>query len=722
MTKVITEVLVSAAVFTACVNMNAQSIPVYQDYTKGVEERVEDALARLTLEEKVSLLHADRSYGSAGVPRLGLSENNLTDGPSGLRPEMVWQTWIHAGYPSDSCTAYPALECLAATWNPEMGHLFGSSYSEEALYRNKNMILGPAVNIIRTPMNGRTFEYMGEDPYLAGQMAVSYIHGVQGNNVSACVKHFAVNNQEHQRTTINTLVDERTLNEIYFPAFKTAVQEGGVWAVMGAYNKFEGQYCCHNKYLLQDVLKDRWGFDGVVVSDFGGTHDTMEAIENGLDLEMGTDLGSVEAYRRYKLADPYLKLLREGKASEEVLNDKVRRVLRMMFRTSMAPGRPWGTLASGQHAIDSRKIAEEGMVLLKNNGILPLDSAGKRKILVVGENADKMMSRYGGSSETAAKYEVTPLEGILGVLGDDADVSWTRGYSSKDTDRLADSLRNCAVAKAKEADVVIYIGGMNKDLYQDCEGVDRQSYNLPYNQDALIAELAGANPSIVAVMVCGNAYAMPWVNDVAAILHTWYGGTEAGNAVASILFGKVNPSGKLPFTFPVRIEDTPAYAYGAEAYPGDGETVEYKEGIFVGYRWYEHKKIKPQFAFGYGLSYTVFGYDGISLDRKSMTSDDTLNISVTVTNKGEVAGSEVVQLYVEDVKSSLPRPKKELKRFAKVSLLPGESKVVNFSLSSEDLSYYDPAVHGWVAEPGKFKVHVAASSDDVRETASFELK
>lgn len=335
------------AIATLPVSLRAQEIPIYRDASKPIEERIDDALSRMTLEEKVGLLHADRSYGSAGVPRLGIPENNLSDGPSGLRPEMVWQTWIHAGMSSDSCTAFPALVCLAATWNPEMGHLFGKSLGEEALYRDKNMLLGPAVNIFRTPMNGRNFEYMGEDPYLTSKMAVSYIKGVQENHVSACVKHFAVNNQETKRTTINTIVDERTLHEIYFPAFKAAVQEAGVWAVMGAYNKFNGQYCCHNSYLLNDVLRGEWGFDGVVVSDFGGTHDTQEAIDNGLDMEFGTDLGSLEAFQNYRLGKPYLKLLKQNETSEKVLNEKGRRVLRMMYRTNMSEGRPWGTLASG---------------------------------------------------------------------------------------------------------------------------------------------------------------------------------------------------------------------------------------------------------------------------------------------------------------------------------------------------------------------------------------
>lgn len=710
--------LVAMASFS--VGLWPQGIPVYRDASRPIEERIDDALARMTLEEKVGLLHADRSYGSAGVPRLGIPENNLTDGPSGLRPEMVWQTWIPAGMSSDSCTAFPALVCLAATWNPEMGHLFGKNLSEEALFRNKNMLLGPAVNIFRTPMNGRNFEYMGEDPYLTSRMAVSYIKGVQENHVSACAKHFAVNNQETKRTTINTIVDERTLHEIYFPAFKAAVQEAGVWAIMGAYNKFDGQYCCHNSYLLKDVLREQWGFDGVVVSDFGGTHDTREAIDNGLDMEFGTDLGSLEAFQNYRLGTPYLKMLRNNEASEEVLNEKVRRVLRMMYRTNMSEGRPWGALASEEHAMAARRIAEDGIVLLKNNrNILPLNIESLDRILVVGENAVKMMSRDGGSSEAKSKYEVVPLEGIRKYAANRIEINYQPGYSSAASKAVNDSLHAEAVKAAKNADLILYIGGMNKSLYQDCEGVDRQSYNLPYDQDALITALAVENPSLVAVMICGNAYAMPWCPKVPAIVQAWYGGTEAGNAIASVLFGETNPSGKLPFSFPVKIEDNSAHAFNA--YPGDGETVEYKEGIFVGYRWFEKKRIKPQFAFGHGLSYTSFDYGKVMLDKKTMKSDENITVTIPVTNSGKREGAEVVQLYITDMESSLPRPIKELKGFKKIKIAPGETVEVDFTVGKDALSFYDPERHEWVVEPGKFQVQVGTASDDIRSFATFRV-
>lgn len=698
----------------------SQTKPVYQDATRPMEERIEDALSRMTVEEKVRLLHANGGYRSWGVPRLGIPDNNPTDGPVGLRPEMEWSNWNNAHANNDSCTAFPSTICLAATWNPEMGVLFGKAYSEEALYRNKNIILGPGVNIFRTPMNGRNFEYMGEDPYLASKMGVSYIQGVQSNHVAACVKHFAVNNQETNRNSINTLVDERALHEIYLPAFKAAVQEGKVWTVMGAYNQYNGQHCCHNKYLLEDILRKEWGFDGVLLSDFGGTHNTEEAIFNGLDLEYGTRLGSAEAFNKYYLADPYLKLIREGKVGEKELNEKVRRILRMMYRTNMSADRPWGSLASAEHIEAARRIAEEGIVLLQNKkNMLPLNPANLKKILVVGENAVRTTANGGGSSEVQAKYEVVPLEGIRNWVGQQTEIVYQAGYSSR-KGVSADSLKREAVQAAKEADAVVFIGGLAKEEGLDSEGADRKSYELPYGQNDLISALADANPRLVAVMISGNAYAMPWLKEVPAILQAWYGGTESGNAIASVLFGKTNPSGKLPFTFPARLEDNAAHAMGA--YPGDGKTVEYKEGIWVGYRWTEKEKIQPLFAFGHGLSYTTFKYGKISLSKEVMNESDQLVVTIPVTNTGSCEGAETVQLYINDQKASLPRPVKELKGFRKVRLTPGETCNVSFVVDKESLSYYDPVKHGWVAEPGKFQALVGSASDDIKAKVIFELK
>ncbi len=698
--------------------------PAYLDATCPIEERVEDALSRMTLEEKVALCHAQSKFSSTGVPRLGIPEIWMSDGPHGIRPEKLWDEWDDANWTSDSCTAFPALTCLAATWDPTLADRYGQAVGEEARYRNKAVLLGPGVNIYRTPLNGRNFEYMGEDPFLASAMVVPYIQGVQRNGVAACVKHFAVNDQETDRFDVEVKVDDRALHEIHLPAFKAAVQEGGVWAVMGSYPIYKGQHCCHNQYLLRDLLKRDWGFDGVVISDWGGTHDTREAALNGLDLEMGSwtnglTLSWSNAYSNYFLADPFLKLLQSKELDEEVVNDKARRILRLIFRTTMNPDRPYGSFATEEHALVGRNIAQEGIVLLKNQEhLLPLDPQQSRKILVVGENARKMMTLGGGSSELKAKYEITPWQGIEECFAPTSQVTYAEGYSSSSSTSRSALLQE-AVKAARKADVVIFVGGLNKEEHQDCEGADRLSLDLPYGQDELISELARANPNLVVVLISGNAVAMPWVDQVPTIVEAWYGGSEAGHAIASVLSGEVNPSGKLPFTFPVRLEDNPATAL--DAYPGDGKQVEYKEGIFVGYRWNDRERIKPLFCFGHGLSYTTFEYGPVTLDHQRMGPDGTITVSVPVKNKGTRAGAEVVQLYISDLKSSLPRPVKELKGFHKIRLQPGEEQTVSFTIDRKALSFYDDTKQDWVAEPGAFEALVGASACDIRGKVAFEL-
>ncbi len=709
---------------SAAAQSAANAKPAYLDARCPVEERVEDALARMTLEEKVALCHAQSKFSSAGVPRLGIPEMWMSDGPHGIRAEKLWDEWDDAGWTSDSCTAFPALTCLAATWNPTLADTYGQAVGEEARYRNKAVLLGPGVNIYRTPLNGRNFEYMGEDPFLASAMVVPYIQGVQRNGVAACVKHFAVNDQETDRFNVEVKIDDRTLHEIHLPAFKAAVHDGGVWAVMGSYSIYKGQHCCHNQYLLRDLLKRDWGFDGVVISDWGGTHDTREAALNGLDMEMGSwtnglTLSWSNAYNEYFLADPFLELLRSKEIDEEIVNDKARRILRLMFRTTMNPDRPYGSFATKEHALIGRKIAQEGIVLLKNqDNLLPLDPKQPRRILVVGENAQKMMTLGGGSSELKVKYEISPLQGIENYFSPASQVTYAEGYSSVPTQNRHALLLE-AVDAARKADVVIFVGGLNKNENQDCEGADRRSLNLPYGQDELIGELARVNRNLVAVIISGNAVAMPWVNEVPAIVEAWYGGTEAGNAIASVLAGEVNPSGKLPFTFPVRLEDNPAIAL--DAYPGDGKQVEYKEGIFVGYRWNDREQIKPLFCFGHGLSYTTFEYGKVTAEGRQMGPDGTITVSVPVKNTGSRAGAEIVQLYVSDLKSSLPRPVKELKGFRKITLQPGQEQMVSFTIDRKALSFYDDTKQDWVAEPGTFEVLVGASACDIRGKAAFEL-
>ncbi len=732
-------------VLAVALPLTAQQKPVYLDAGRSVEERVEDALARLTLEEKVAMVHAQSKFSSPGVPRLGIPEFWMTDGPHGIRPEVLWDEWDQAGWTNDSCVAYPALTCLAATWNPEMSLLYGKSIGEEARYRGKTVLLGPGVNIYRTPLNGRNFEYMGEDPYLAARMVVPYVQGVQQNGVAACVKHFALNNHEVNRHTTNAVVDDRALYEIYLPAFKAAVREGKAWSIMGAYNLYKGQHACHNQYLLNDILKGEWGFDGVVVSDWGGVHDTDQAIVNGLDMEFGSwtnglSNGASNAYDNYYLAMPYLQRIREGKVGIRELDDKVRRILRLAFRTTMNTDRPFGSLNSPAHYEAARRIGEEGIVLLQNrNNVLPIDLNKTRKIAVIGENAIKMMTVGGGSSSLKVQRECSPLDGIGQRVGGKAEVVYARGYvgdasgeyngvvtgqNLKD-ERTPEELIEEAVRVARDADYVIFIGGLNKSAGQDCEDSDRKGLDLPYGQDAVISALAKVSKKLVVVNISGNAVAMPWVNDVPAIVQAWYLGSEAGSALAAVLMGDVNPSGKLPFTFPAKLEDVPAHSLG-EYTGAQSESVidiRYNEGIFVGYRWADkQKKVKPLFPFGHGLSYTTFEYGKPTVDSKVMTAGGTLTVKVTVSNTGAREGQEVVQLYISDKKSSLPRPVKELKGFQKIKLAPGEVREVSFVIDREALSFFDDARHTWVAEPGRFEAVVAASATDVRGVVSFELK
>ena len=724
------------------VGAQAQSLPVYLDESKPLEQRIDDALNRMTLDEKIAVIHAQSKFSSPGVKRLGFPDLWTDDGPHGVRPDVLWDEWEQAGQTNDSCVAFPALTCLTATWNPCLSKLYGESLGEEALYRGKHVMLGPGVNINRTPLNGRNFEYMGEDPWLASRMVVPYIQGLQSKGVAACVKHYALNNDEEYRHQVNVIVSDRALHEIYLPAFKAAVQEGGAWAIMGAYNLYQNQHNCHNALLLNKILKHDWGFDGVVISDWGGCHNTEEAITNGLDLEFGswTDgltMGATNAYDRYYLALAYKRLIQEGKYSTKELDEKVRRVLRLFYRTTMNRQRPFGFLCSESHYEAALKIAQEGIVLLKNNRqLLPIKKA--KRILVVGENAIKMMTVGGGSSSLKVQKEILPLDGIKARFAD-AEVDYARGYVGDTVQsyngvtvgrslyelRSAEALTAEAVAKAKNADVVIFIGGLNKSDYQDCEGHDRKAYGLPYGQDQLVEALVKANPNLVYVNISGNAVAMPWVEKVPAIVQGWFIGSEAGEALASVLAGDVNPSGKLPFTWYARLEDCGAHATGS--YPGtwrEGQQIideTYKEDLFVGYRWTDKQNIKPLFPFGYGLSYTTFEISNLRADKREMTADGKLTVTVDVRNTGSVAGAEVLQLYISDSKSSQPRPVKELKGFKKVSLAPGETQQVDFTIDRSALSFYDETTGDWTAEPGEFVVTVNNSSAPTKNNIRFML-
>ena len=714
--------------------------PVYLDDSQPIEARVKDALSRMTLEEKVALCHAQSKFSSAGVPRLGIPEVWMSDGPHGVRAEINWNDWGYANWTNDSITAFPALTCLAATWNPEMSAKYGKAIGEEARYREKDVLLGPGVNIYRTPLNGRNFEYMGEDPYLASVMCVPYIQEVQKNGVAVSVKHYALNNQELWRGHIDVELSDRALCEIYLPAFKAAVCQGGAWTVMGAYNKIRGQHACHNELTLNKILKGDWKFDGVVVTDWGGAHDTYEAAMNGLDIEMGSYTNGLTSesaftYNDYYLANPYLQMLKSGKVPMSTIDDKASRILRLIFRTAMNRQKPYGSVATPEHYAAAREIGNEGIVLLKNapvskkeSALLPIDASRYNRILVVGDNAVRLLNQGGGSSELKVKDMVSPLDGLRELYGD--KVVYTRGYAAgrpmygradEIPQAVTDSLRNRAVEMAREADLVVLFGGLNKNHFQDCEGGDRLQYGLPFGQDELIEALQAVNKNLVLVLLSGNAVEMPWIDKVPAIVQGWYLGSMGGKSLADVLGGAVNPSGKLPFSFPVKLEDCGAHAFDALSYPGDSIKEVYKEDILVGYRWYDTKKIPALFPFGHGLSYTTFQYGKPVASAKKMAADGTLTVTVPVKNTGTVAGKEVVQLYVGDDKCSVLRPLKELKHFQKIALQPGEEKSVTFTVTPEDLQFYDDKAACWKSEPGKFKLYIGSSSTDIRGTVNFEL-
>ncbi|MDR2805492.1 MAG: glycoside hydrolase family 3 C-terminal domain-containing protein [Dysgonamonadaceae bacterium] len=716
-------------------NAQIKPVPVYLDDSKPIEIRVEDALSRITLEEKIAMIHAQSKFSTPGVPRLGIPEIGMSDGPHGVNKEIDWDSWNSAGWTNDSCTAFPALTCLAATFNPELSAIYGNAIGEEARFRKKDILLAPGVNIYRMPLNGRNFEYLGEDPYLASQMVVPYIKGVQQNGVSACMKHFALNNQEKWRGHIDVEISDRALYEIYLPAFKAGVQEGGVWSIMGSYNKYRGQHCSHHKRLINEILKGEWDFDGIVVSDWGSAHDTREAALYGLDVEMGTytnglTLSKNFAYNDYFLAQPYLEMLEKGELPQTALDDKIRRVLRINFRTNMNRNRPYGSFATKEHADVSRKIAEEGIVLLKNtNNFFPVHKDRYKKIVVIGENAIRPLLVGGGSSDLKVKKEVSPLEGLINQYGADK-ISYTMGYGSGPPayDRVipspynADSLKREALLLVKDADVVLFFGGLNKNNRQDSESADRITYDLPFGQNELIEDLLKVNKNLGVILISGNGVAMPWLDKVQGLMQSWYLGSEAGTATANVIAGNVNPSGKLPFSIPKKLEDNGAIAFGSISYPGDSIRQIYKEDIFVGYRWHDIKKIPALFPFGYGLSYTTFDYGKISTDKKEYRIDDIIKLSFTLTNKGNLDGAETVQIYVTQNNPSLVRPTKELKGFQKVFLKAGESKTTEISIPVKTIAFFDDKAHEWVVEPDKFTFHCATSSADIRSSVVVNIK
>lgn len=727
-------VMASLLAMMSVITVRAQ---VYLDTKAPIEERIKDALSRMTVHEKIQILHAQSKFTSAGVPRLGIRQLNMDDGPHGVREELLWNSWSPARWTNDYVVAFPSLTCLAATWNRDLSDVYGNAISEEFAFRGKDMLLGPGVNIQRTPLNGRAFEYMGEDPYLAGEMVVPYIKAVQKNGVACCLKHFVLNDQEIDRFAVNVNVSERALREIYLYPFKKAVDEAHVWSIMGSYNLWKNVHCCHNDELLNGILKKEWGWDGALVSDWGGTTNTDEAVHGGLDIEMGTFTDgklreSEFTFDDYYLANPFEKLIKEGKVSMSVLDEKAARVLRVIFRTSMNPDKVIGSQCSEAHYEACRQIGEEGIVLLKNDGsVLPFNYKSYKKVLVVGENATRSLTQGGGSSELKTLKDESPLSALQMLYGlntHEGHVDYAQGYSSgramyDRVDRVSPEeqarLKAEALEKAKDAELIIFVGGMNKNHRQDCENGDRESYDLSFGQNELISELAKIQPNIIVVTFGGNPYATPWLSQVKALVHCWYLGSESGNALLNVLTGKVNPSGKLPVTFAQKYADYPYVKYGQEAYPGVNKQVYYKEDVFVGYRGFEHNKVKALFPFGFGLSYTTFQYGKPAVS----INNDVITVEATITNTGKVAGKEIAQVYVSAPKNKqMEKPVKELKAFAKTRLLqPGESQTLRMTMKKSDLASWNESLHGWQVDAGTYTIQIGASSADIRGKASIKL-
>jgi beta-glucosidase len=713
--------LVSCVLIIVALQLNVKA-----QYTSSTEAKINLLISQMTLAEKITMIHASSSFTSGGVKRLNIPELTTSDGPHGVRYEhgRVWKMQKNV---NDSGTYLPTGNALAATWNPELGYAFGSVLGSEAKWRGKDVILGPGINIIRTPLNGRNFEYMSEDPFLISKMVVGYIKGVQDQGISACVKHFMGNNQETERTKVNVLMSERALREIYLPGFKAAVMDGKVNTIMGAYNKFRGQYCTQNDYLVNKILKGEWGFQGVMMSDWGAVHSTYEGLINGCDLEMGTDLsmGPNPDYNKFYFGDAVIPLVKSGKVPVSILDDKIRRILRVMYKTNMMGGkRTPGTYATKEHQATALKVAEEGIVLLKNdNHILPLKKSIK-SIAVIGANADRKNAMGGGSSQVKATYEITPLVGLKNIAGSNIKISYSPGYKIDKNAKADAALIKEAADAASKADVAIIVGGwihgydysIWADNAFDAEGYDKPNMDMPFGQNELIQAVLKANPRTIVVIMGGGGIDMSqWVNQTNGIIQAWYPGMEGGNALAKIIFGDVNPSGKLPMSFPKHLADCPAHKLGE--YPGDSIALNYKEGIFVGYRYYDTYKVEPQFEFGHGLSYTTFAYDKLN----AKTTNGKATVTLSVKNTGKVSGAEVVQLYIHEEKTTVERPDKELKAFSKVFLKPGEEKQVTLQLNEDAFKYFDEVKMNWVHNPGKYKLLVGSSSRDIRKTTEISL-
>lgn len=718
---------------------------------KEREKYIMSLVNRMTLDEKIGMIHGAGLFRTAGVPRLGIPELHMSDGPMGVRQELVDNDWKGVYDRDDLVTYLPSNSAIAATWNPKRAKECGEVLGAEARGRGKDVILAPGINIKRTPLCGRNFEYMSEDPYLVSEMTVPLIKGIQKADVAACVKHFAVNGQETNRLWVDTIVDKRTLYEMYLPGFDAAVHRAHSYSIMGAYNLLNGEHCCESKYLLGDILRKEWGYDGAVISDWGGVHDTVAAAESELDLEMSVTFN----FDDYCMANPLKKAVEDGKVKEKHIDKKVANLLRLMYRLKMLPGtgeRKKGCFHSPEHIKAARKTAEESVILLKNDEkLLPLELGSQ--VAVIGQNATAIHSNGGGSAEIKAIYEVTPLRALMNAGGGDTRFVYEPGYVLPDKDTAQDenwqetSLENAgsrkeesadealaaqieeyrekAVRLAKENRQTIVFAGLNHDY--DVEGCDKSTLKLPYHQDELIEAVLDANPDTVVVIMGGAPVEMPWLEKAKAVVWYYYSGLEGAMAVADVLTGKVNPSGKLPETFPKRTEDIYSVKLGEF---GKEDRLEYKDGVFVGYRYYVSNKVDTNFCFGHGLSYTDFSLKHVKVESGKAAHDshkdkwdknDRIVVSAELVNTGKMTGMETVQLYVTPPKGSVERPVMELKGFEKVKLAPGEKKHVRFELDKNAFSYYDEGKSAFTFEHGEYVISLGMSVEDIRQTATVNL-
>ncbi|MBF4472982.1 glycoside hydrolase family 3 C-terminal domain-containing protein [Flavobacterium sp. HJJ] len=712
-----------------------QNTYVGKEITNENDAAIEKLISQMTLEEKIGMLHGNSMFTSGGVKRLGIPELKMADGPLGVREEISRDNWSPAGLTNDFATYYPAGGALSATWNTEMGYTFGNSLGQEMRARDKDMLLSPAINIVRTPLGGRTYEYMSEDPFLNKKMAVPLIVGLQDNDVMACVKHFAANNQETNRDFVDVQIDERALREIYLPAFEASVREAKAYSIMGAYNKFRGEYLCENDYMLNKILRDEWNFKGIVVSDWAAVHSTVKSLENGLDVEMGTP----KKFNEFFLADKLIAAAQKGEISEKEIDKHVRRILHTLYQVKAMGGkkRATGSIATEAHYQDAYKIASEAIVLLKNeNNALPIKLDGVKSIAVIGNNAAKKNALGGFGAGVKTKREITPLEGLKNRLPASIKINYAEGYLERYDKKNAGNLGNItstgpvtidqldpaklqeAIEAAKNSDVAVVFAGSNRDY--ETESSDRRTLNLPFGQEELIKKVLEVNPRTIVVLIAGAPFE---INDLSkktnALVWSWFNGSEGGNALADVLLGKVNPSGKLPWTMPKKLMDSPAHA--TNSFPGD-KAVEYKEGILVGYRWFDTKNVEPLYPFGYGLSYTTFAFSDAKADKESYADNETITVSVTVKNTGKADGKEVVQLYVSKADSKIDRAAQELKGFQKVFVGVGKSAVVTIQVPVKELAYYSAESKKWIVEPGKYTLNIGNSSRDIKNKIDIVIK